>query len=182
MSTLRKNDKLFVPLIAVLSVAVPAIVAALIFIDKPKMPVNGFVDFLPTLNGIINSTVSVLLVLGLIFIRRKQLRLHKAVMMTAFVLSVLFLLSYVTYHYAHGDVKYGGEGALRTIYLLVLASHIILSIAVVPLALFSIYRGLSSQNEKHKRIVRWTWPIWLYVSITGVFVYLMVHVYNPGLS
>ena len=182
MSTLRTNDKLFVPLIGILSVVVPLAVAALLLIDQPLTEALGDVSFLPMLNAIINSTVSVLLVLGLIFIRRKNIPLHRFVMVAAFVLSSLFLVSYIIYHSQAQSIPYGGEGFLRGLYLFILLTHIVLSVAIVPLALFSIYRGITGQFEKHKKITRWAWPIWLYVSVTGVIVYLMAHVYNPGLS
>lgn len=181
MSTIKTNDKVFVPLIGLLSVVVPLLVAALLLLDRPLLDIFGDVSFLPTLNAILNSAVAVLLVLGLVFIRRKQIKLHRFVMISAFVLSSLFLISYVIYHSQAQSVPYGGEGASKVIYLIILLSHIVLSVAIVPLALFSIYRGVTSQFEKHKKITRWAWPIWLYVAVTGVIVYLMAHVYNPGL-
>lgn len=182
MSTIKTNDKLYIPLIGVLSVAIPLVVAALLLLDRPVADIFGDVSFLPTLNAIFNSGVSVLLVLGLIFIRRKQIKLHRFVMVAAFVLSSLFLVSYVIYHSQAQSIPYGGEGFMRGLYLFILLTHIVLSVAIVPLALFSIYRGVTAQYEKHKKITRWAWPIWLYVSVTGVIVYLMAHVYNPGLS
>ena len=179
MSTLKSNDRLYVPLIGTLSVLVPLVVAFLIFGYKPNADIFGDVSFLPTLNAIINSTVSVLLVVGLILIKRKQIKLHRFVMLAAFVLSTLFLVSYIIYHYGAESVPYQGEGAAKVIYLIILGTHILLSMIVLPLAFFSIYRGLTSQLVKHKKITRWAWPIWLYVSVTGVIVYLMAHVYNP---
>lgn len=175
---LTRNDKLFLPLIGGLSIAVPLIVAALIFLVQPKEDVVQDFSFLPMMNAVINSTVSVLLVLGVVFIRQKKIPLHRTMMISAFVLSTIFLLSYVIYHYVSGDREYTREGTIRYVYYFVLASHILLSIAVVPLALLSIYRGTTNQIAKHKRLVRWTFPIWLYVSVTGVIVYLMAHVYN----
>lgn len=182
MSTLKSNDRFFVPLIGSLSVIVPLVVAFLIFGDKPDGNILGDVSFLPTLNAIINSTVSILLVLGLVFIKQKKPKLHRFVMLSAFVLSALFLVSYIIYHYSADSVPYGQKGVYTTdkiIYLIILATHILLSIVVLPLAFLSIYRGLTAQFVKHKKITRWAWPIWLYVSITGVVVYLMAHVYNP---
>jgi putative membrane protein len=141
----------------------------------------GDVSWLPMMNACINSAVSVLLVLGLVFVRRRKIAAHKTAMVLALVLSVFFLVSYVLYHAVAGDVKYGGTGFLKYTYYFILLTHILLSIAVVPLALFSVYRGLSNAIDKHKRIVRWAWPIWLYVSVTGVIVYLFAHVFNPAL-
>ena len=102
-------------------------------------------------------------------------------MMSAFVLSCIFLVSYIVYHYGAESVPYNGTGVWRGIYLFILLTHIVLSVAIVPLALFSIYRGYTGQFARHKKITRWAWPIWLYVSVTGVIVYLMAHVYNPGI-
>lgn len=181
MSTLKSNDKVYVPLIATLSVVIPALVALLLFGQVDGRSLVGDVSFLPAMNAGINSTVSLLLLLALWFIKRKNLVAHKNTMLVALVLSIFFLASYVVYHAAHGDVKYGGTGFLKGLYLLILASHILLSIAVVPLALFAVYRGLSNSVARHKKIVRWAWPIWLYVSVTGVIVYLFAHVWNPAL-
>jgi putative membrane protein len=181
MSTLKTNDRFYVPLIATLSVVVPALIAVLLFGDLGGARMVGDVSFLPAMNAGINSTVSVLLISALVLIRRGNIRAHKTVMVTALVLSIFFLVSYVLYHSAHGDVKYGGTGAWKGIYLFILGTHILLSMAVVPLALFAVYRGLSNSVDKHKKIVRWAWPIWLYVSVTGVIVYLFAHVFNPGL-
>jgi putative membrane protein len=181
MSTLKTNDKLIVPLIAALSVVVPALIAVLLFADLGGSRLIGDVSFLPAMNAGINSTVSILLIMALYFIRRKNIAAHKTVMVSALVLSIFFLVSYVLYHSAHGDVKYGGTGFWKGTYFFVLGTHILLSMAVVPLALFAVYRGLSNSVARHKKIVRWAWPIWLYVSITGVIVYLFAHVFNPAL-
>jgi putative membrane protein len=181
MSTLKTNDRLFVPLIAILSVVVPSLVAYLLFGNFGGVTLVGDVSWLPLMNACINSTVSVLLILAMVFIRRGNVAAHKTTMVTALVLSIFFLVSYILYHAAHGDVKYGGTGFLKFSYLFILGTHIVLSVAVVPLALFAVYRGLSNAIDKHKRIVRWAWPIWLYVSVTGVIVYLFAHVFNPAL-
>lgn len=176
-----ENDRLWVPLIAGLSIVVPSLVAVLLFGNLGGATVIKDVSFLPTMNAIINSTVTVLLIVALLFIKRGDIVGHKRTMITALVLSVFFLASYVLYHASHGDVKYGGTGAWKIAYYIILFSHILLSVAVVPLALFATYRGLSNSIAKHKKIVKWAWPIWLYVSVTGVIVYLFAHVYNPGL-
>lgn len=160
---------------------VPALVAFLLFADFGGRTLVGDVSFLPAMNAGINSTVSVLLVLALVFVRKGNIQAHKTSMVLALILSTFFLVSYVVYHYANADVKYGGEGAMKVLYLIILFSHILLSIAVVPLALFAVYRGLSGQIAQHKKVVRWAWPIWLYVSVTGVIVYLFAHVFNPGI-
>lgn len=166
-----------VPVIGIVSVVVPALVAFLIFKSKPSGDTPNFVNFLPTVNAIINSTVTLLLVLGLIWIKKGRMGLHKIAMLTAFALSALFLISYIIYHYSATHVTFGGEGAVKGIYLFILASHIILSAVIVPLAIFAIYRALAGQMEKHRKIVKFAWPIWFYVSVTGVVVYLMAHVF-----
>jgi putative membrane protein len=182
LNTLKTNDRLWVPTIAGLSIVVPALVAFLLFGNwNGTHALVGDVSFLPLMNAIINSAVSILLVLALVFVKRGMIDLHRKTMVTALVLSIFFLVSYVLYHSANGDVKFGGEGALKVTYLIILASHIILSIAVVPLALFAVYRGLSNSVERHRKIVKWAWPIWLYVSVTGVIVYLFAHVFNPAI-
>ncbi len=182
MSTLKSNDRLYVPLIAVLSVVVPSLIATLLFADVGGKSLVGDVSFLPAMNAGINSGVTILLLLALFFIRKGNVAAHKASMITALVLSIFFLVSYILYHAAHGDVRYGGTGFLKYTYLLILLTHIVLSAAVVPLALLSAYRGLSSSIAQHKRIVRYAWPIWLYVSVTGVIVFLFAHVFNPALT
>jgi putative membrane protein len=141
----------------------------------------GDLSFLPAMNAGINSTVTLLLLAALYWIRKGNVKAHKVAMVTALVLSIFFLVSYVLYHASNGDVKYGGTGFLKYTYLFILGTHIILSVVVVPLALFSVYRGLSMAVDKHKKIVRYAWPIWLYVSVTGVIVYLFAHVFNPAL-
>jgi putative membrane protein len=178
---LKTNDKFFVPLIATLSVVVPALIAFLLFSDFGGSAMVGDLSFLPAMNAGINSSVSILLVVALVFIKRGNIKAHKTTMITALVLSIFFLVSYVLYHGANGDVKYGGTGALKITYYIILFSHILLSMAVVPLALLATYRGLSNSIVSHKKIVRWAWPIWLYVSVTGVIVYLFAHVFNPAL-
>ncbi|MCB9232439.1 MAG: DUF420 domain-containing protein [Bacteroidia bacterium] len=174
----QTNDKVFVPVIGVLSVVVPIVVALLIFLPRPEVSIENL-KFLPGLNAVINSTVAILLVAGYVFIRKGNIRMHKTMMLSAFVLSILFLVSYITYHYGAEHVVYNGTGMTRVIYLIILLTHILLSVVVVPLALFSIYRGLSESYEKHRRIAKVTLPVWLYVAVTGVIVYLMAHPFNP---
>jgi putative membrane protein len=181
VSTTKINDKWMVPVIGTVSVLIPIVVSILLFADLGDASVLGDVTFLPTLNAILNSTVSVLLLLALVFIKRKMVNLHKVMTTSAFVLSAVFLISYVIYHYAHGGVKYGGEGAMKAVYLFILFSHILLSVAVVPLAMMAILRGVQGKWPEHRKIVKFAWPIWFYVSVTGVVVYLFAHVFNPAL-
>jgi uncharacterized membrane protein YozB (DUF420 family) len=130
---------------------------------------------LPTLNAILNGTAAVLLVWGYRLIRRGRAATHRKVMLSAFVTSCVFLVSYLVYHAQVGTVRFQKTGALRTIYLSILASHTLLAAMVPPMATFTLYRGLKWQKERHRTIARWTLPIWLYVSVTGVVVYLMLY-------
>src|SRR5262245_44493713 len=133
------------------------------------------VEDLPTLNATLNAISGALLAAGYTFIRRKQIRRHRACMLAAFAMSVLFLISYVAYHAQAGSKPFPGTGMMRAIYFTVLIPHVILAATIVPLALITLSRGLSNRVDKHRRIARWTLPIWLYVSVTGVMVYLMLY-------
>ena len=130
---------------------------------------------LPTLNAALNGTSAVLLTLGYLFIRRKKVDLHKACMVSAFVTSTLFLVSYLIYHYHAGSKPFPGEGWTRPVYFAILISHVMLATVTLPLAIVTLARGLRGRFEKHRRIARWALPIWLYVSVTGVVVYLMLY-------
>jgi putative membrane protein len=138
---------------------------------------------LPAVNATLNSLSFVLLVSGFVLIRRRNIRLHKACMLAALSTSALFLVSYVAYHIHVGHVRFGGLGAVRTVYLTILGTHSILAAAIVPLALVTVTRALRGRFSRHRAIARWTLPIWLYVSVTGVVVYLMLyHLYPPRLA
>jgi uncharacterized membrane protein YozB (DUF420 family) len=130
---------------------------------------------LPTLNAILNGTAALLLVIGFVLIRQGRKEAHKRVMIAAFGMSVLFLISYLYYHYQVGSVRFQKTGAIRTVYLAILLSHTVLAATVPFLAPIALYRGLSGQISRHRKIVRWTFPIWLYVSVTGVIVYWMLY-------
>jgi uncharacterized membrane protein YozB (DUF420 family) len=130
---------------------------------------------LPAIDALLNATSAVFLTLGYILIRRKNIRAHKACMLAAVATSTLFLACYLTYHYFHGTTRFTGQGALRWVYFSILVSHTILAALIVPLVLVTLYRALRERFEKHKRIARWTLPIWLYVSVTGVVVYWMLY-------
>jgi len=134
-----------------------------------------YIGDLPTLNAALNGTSAVLLALGYLFIRRKKVDLHKACMVSAFVTSTLFLVSYLIYHYHAGSKPFPGEGWTRPVYFAILISHVILATVTLPLTIVTLGRGLRGRFEKHRRIARWTLPIWLYVSVTGVVVYLMLY-------
>jgi putative membrane protein len=138
---------------------------------------------LPTLNAILNATSAVLLVVGFKAVRGKAIRLHKACMLSALAVSTVFLASYLYYHFAvkKGEpTHFSGQGLASVVYFSVLVTHTVLAAAVAPLALFTAYQGLRGNLRLHVRVARWTFPIWLYVSITGVVVYLMLYQIYPG--
>ena len=130
---------------------------------------------LPALNATLNAISSVLLTTGYVLIRRGHRLAHKRCMIAALVMSAAFLTSYVIYHLNVGSVPFTGTGWIRTLYFLVLIPHFILAVAIVPMVVMTVSRALSSRFDKHKKIARWTLPLWLYVSVTGVFVYLMLY-------
>lgn len=132
-------------------------------------------SYLPGLNAALNSASAVLLTAGYLFIRNKKITAHRLCMLSAFTTSTLFLISYLAYHYQVGSVPFKGQGWIRVVYFTVLISHTILAVVIVPLALVTLTRALKGSFERHKRIARWTLPLWLYVSITGVLVYWMLY-------
>ena len=136
---------------------------------------EDLVSRLPVLNALLNSIATVLLVAGYVMIRRKEVASHKACMLGAFTVSTLFLISYVLYHWQAGSVDYTGTGWLRGVYFTILISHVVLAAAILPLVLITLYRAWKEQFDRHMRIARWTLPIWLYVSVTGVVIYLMLY-------
>ena len=132
-------------------------------------------SILPAVNALLNGTSALLLTGGYVCIRRKKVIAHKTCMATAFVVSSLFLVTYLIHHYQVGSVPFAGEGWLRGAYFSVLIPHVVLAALLVPLALTTLHRGLTSRFDKHVRIARWTLPIWLYVSVSGVLVYWMLY-------
>lgn len=130
---------------------------------------------LPALNATLNGIAGLFLLAGYYFIRRRQIARHRAAMLGAFAMSTLFLISYLTYHANIGSKPYTGVGPLRTVYFTILITHIVLAAAIVPLALTTLFRGLRRDDARHRRIARITWPIWMYVSVTGVAIYLMLY-------
>lgn len=134
---------------------------------------------LPTFNAALNATSAMLLVIGYLFIRRRNVLAHKVCMASAFLVSMLFLTSYLYYHYHHGATSFPGTGWVRALYFSILIPHTILAAAIVPLALTTLYRAWREQFDRHKRIARWTLPLWLFVSVTGVVIYLMLYHLYP---
>ncbi len=139
-----------------------------------------YISYLPHLNAFLNSTSAVLLVAGYSFIRSTRVRAHRNCQLAAVFTSVLFLVSYLTYHYYHGDTPFPGQGIVRPFYFAILISHVILAIVIVPMVLVTVYRAARGDFERHRRIARWTLPLWLYVSVTGVIVYVMLYHLYPS--
>ena len=172
----RKNDRKAKTLIWLFSAIVFIAVTAL---SRVKLEVDlGFdLHSFARVNAIINSIVAVLLVAALIAVRSGKYLLHKRIMLFAMVLSIIFLMSYICHHLFTGETRFGGEGIARTIYYIVLFTHIPLAGLILPFILFTAYRAMIGEWPQHKRLARITWPIWLYVAITGVVVYLMISPY-----
>ena len=162
------------------SIAIPLLVSLLYLLPEPSNvdpELRKMLNNLPLFNALINGTTFFILIGALLAIKNKKIGLHKALMTMALIFSALFLLSYVAFHLTTPSTKFGGEGTIKIIYLVILLTHIVLSAVVVPLVLISYVRGLSQKFDKHRKIARITLPIWLYVALTGVLVYLMISPY-----
>lgn len=171
-----KNDKRANWLIVSFSVIVFLVIAALGRIQL-KADLGFDVHVFAFINAIINSCVTILLVAALIAVRKKKYILHKKLMLVAMVFSILFLISYICHHLLAGDTKFGGTGGLKIVYYIILFTHIPLAGIILPFILFTAYRGLVGDYTKHKKLARITWPLWLYVAITGVLVYIFISPY-----
>lgn len=175
-----RNYKAIDRLINILSVVIPLVVALLLGI-RTKLDLGTWTANLPHAIGAINTATSVALIAGWITLKAKNIQLHRWLMTTAFCLGGVFLVCYVTYHLSNPSTTYGGEGVWRSVYYFVLISHILLSLVVLPLVLRAFLFGLTEQFDRHRRISKLAFPIWLYVSVTGVIVYLMISpYYNHG--
>ena len=163
-------------IINIISIAIPLAVAGLLSLPT-KLPLGDWTKILPHFIGIINSTTAITLIIGLVAIKKKNIAGHRKAMGAAVLQGAVFLVLYILYHVANESTKFGGEGLIKLIYLFLLASHIILSIGVVRLVLMSLYHALAGDIDSHKKSVKWAYPIWLYVSISGVIVYLMISPY-----
>jgi putative membrane protein len=171
MSATDTTDRSFYVFNALVSTAAVAFLGWLLMINR-GVGAAADLRFLPAVNAGLNATAATLLVAGFFAIRRGNRALHMRLMVAALACSGVFLVSYVIYHYAHGDTKYAGEH--RGLYFTILISHIVLSIGIVPMALQAVYFAVKRRFESHKRVARWLLPIWLYVSITGVIIYFML--------
>jgi putative membrane protein len=166
-----------VPVIIALSVAIAGFLVWLIYF-KGRIASPAWVGYLPGVDAAFNSLSAACLILGYINIRRGNRLVHMRFMLSATVFSVLFLLSYITYHYFHGDTRFPGHGWIRPVYFFILITHIGLSMIALPLVLATLWYALRSQFRFHRGVARWTFPIWLYVSVTGVVVYFILHAYT----
>ena len=175
-ASLKKDDKKAKLLILTVSFVV---FAAVVILSKVKLEVDlGFdAHIFALFNAIIHSVVSFLLVLALVAVKNKKYQQHKNLMIAAMLLSVLFLVSYIAHHLFNGETKFGGEGTMKTVYYFILATHIPLAAIILPFILFTAYRGLIGEYATHKKMARYTFPLWLYVSITGVLVYILISPY-----
>ncbi|MCS7017566.1 MAG: DUF420 domain-containing protein [Cytophagales bacterium] len=185
------QDKQYLTIIGIVSVLIPVVVAFLLLIPQTGKLGNIDVSILPHLNAVLNSATTTCLLIAYFFIKNQNETVHRRLMMTAFILSSLFLVSYVIYHFQAPSTKFGdinGDGVLsevelaeagmmRGIYLFILVTHILLAVVVVPFVLVAFYFALTKQIARHKKIVKYAFPIWLYVAVTGVVVYLMISPY-----
>ncbi|EDM45671.1 hypothetical protein SCB49_07677 [unidentified eubacterium SCB49] len=170
----EKIEKKYTLWIWVLSIIIPVAVAVLFMVKIPGVERLGF---LPPIYATTNAMTAVLLILALVMIKKEKRYLHELFMKSAVVLSVIFLVLYVVYHMTSESTPYGGEGAIRTVYFFLLISHILLSITVIPFVLITYVRAISRNFKMHKKIARITFPIWLYVAVTGVIIYFMISPY-----
>ena len=171
----QKNNKI----IWIISVILVLIVAYLLSPREGRVPYSeaGWLQFLPHINGTINSIVSILLISAFIAVKKRKIEVHKKLMLSAVGLSLVFLSSYVTYHYFVRETHFGGNATMKTIYYIILISHVLLAMVSVPLVLFALFFALRNEVRKHKKVVKFAFPIWLYVAISGVLVYLMISPY-----
>jgi putative membrane protein len=174
--TLTKNDKLARTLIFIVSFVV---FAAVVLLGRVKLDVDlGFDErIFAKVNAVINSIVAILLVAGIVTAKSRNYQTHKKIMLSAMVLSLLFLISYICHHLFAGETKFGGEGTIRYVYYAILITHIILAAIILPFILFTAYRALIGENAAHRKLAKITWPIWFYVAVTGPVVYLLISPY-----
>ena len=170
------RDRFYKRLIGIISVAVFLVVVILSQLPKAAS-IPNWVAFLPKLNAMLNAATTILLLLSLWYIKKKDVDMHKKLNLFACSLSTVFLLSYVLFHAFGVETKYPADEPLRPVYLFILTTHIILAAVVLPLVLISLYRGLTNQVSLHRKVVKWSYPIWIYVTTTGVIVYLMISPY-----
>ena len=173
MSASKSNLK-YKNWIILVSITIPVVVA---FLFRIRLENVKSLSFLPPIYAAVNGYTAIILLVALWAIKNRKINLHEQMMKTAFGLSLAFLIMYVAYHLTSDPTPFGGEGSIKTLYYIILISHIVLSVAIIPLVLISFVRGISQQFTLHRKIARITFPIWLYVTITGVIVYYMISPY-----
>lgn len=171
------SDRTFFIFNAVLSAAALSLLAWLLLFHRGIEGTTLDLRFMPGVNAVLNGTAAVLLVAGWVAIKQRRPDIHRYLMVSAFVASALFLVGYLAYHSVHGDTKFGGVGAVRTIYFVILISHVLLSVGIVPMSLAAFWFAYKREFNRHTRVTRILHPIWLYVSVTGVVVFLMLKPY-----
>lgn len=171
------SEKIVKSIIVIISLLVPALVTILFYVAAPQVDLGIDLKFFPKLHAFLNSATAIALITGLAFIKQKNIASHKKAMMSAFVFSTIFLCSYVFYHLMSEPTKFGGEGVIKTIYYFILITHVVLAALILPFILFTFYRALNNEIDKHRKIAKITLPIWLYVAVTGVLVYFLISPY-----
>jgi putative membrane protein len=179
-TTTPHGDRPFWIVNGVVSVLALSLLGYLLLVRQGSAADKSALSFMPAVNASFNAAAAVLLVLGVLAIRKKNVARHQALMLSAFASSTFFLVGYLAYHYVHGDTKYPGTGGARVAYLVLLASHVLLSVPVVPLCLAAFYFAFRRNFATHKKITRFLFPIWLYVSVTGVVVFLLLRAAYAG--
>ena len=176
MTTTAPSSSTHPAIAAILAISAAACLFLLwlIYIHPAADTTHVRLGFLPALNALLNGLSATALLIGYTFIRAKRIRAHRAAMITAFAFSTLFLVSYILHHALHGDVRYPVHAALRSVYLPLLASHILLAIVALPLVLVTFFFSLTGRIREHRKVARWTFPLWLYVSVTGVVTYILL--------
>jgi putative membrane protein len=179
-TSLARHDRSFAVFVAVVSVVALSFLFWLLVLRTAE-PGGQDLSFMPALNATLNASAATLLALGFFFIKQKKIQLHQYCMVGAFASSAVFLVGYIIYHYAHGDTKFTGEGIIRPVYFSILISHIVLSVPIVPGALFSFWFAGTKRFAPHRRLNRVLLPIWLYVSVTGVVIFFLLRTWGqPG--
>lgn len=173
MNPAASNTRPAIAAILAISAAASAFLFWLIYVH-PAAGTSSQYAFLPALNALLNGLSATALLIGYTFVRARQIKAHRAAMMTAFAFSTLFLVSYIAHHALHGDVHYPSGAPLRAFYLVLLLTHIVLAVVALPLVLVTFYFSLSGRIPQHRKVARWTFPLWLYVSVTGVITYVML--------
>lgn len=177
LSSTELNDRRFMVVNAVVSVLALSLLAWLLLL-RGHSDASGQLAFMPAVNASLNACAAVLLIAGYRAIKAKNRSLHKRLMVSAFCASSLFLVGYLVYHYVHGDTKFLGQGPIRTLYFGVLISHVLLSIAIVPMALASFYFAFQGRFQTHAKVARILYPIWVYVSVTGVAIFFLLRAHS----